>query len=259
MKLYLGLAVLVAVYTVAFAGYVAGATSVRFEQQINPIECIFTTTQTGETVTTSDDCDEQPIPTITSILGGGGRPVILGKYSSARAGTLRVWLGGQWYTLGVDARLKANGDNWKLDLSGLKEPLPPGDYEVSVAIQTHDGYMIRNSAAGRFHADAPLQAPGDDGGLAPATESSHLGRSWLSTGFAVPYFGSSTPGQVHYNPESLTFLQLPVSLHVSNRADVHRGYTSVSMLILALAVVLSAATALALIKQYRSHLKKLKK
>lgn len=120
------------------------------KQSIKPIECIYTTVIPSGEPALSGNCATQPIPTVTSIEGSKNRPVIKGKFSAYRASSLRVWLNGQWYTYGADGRLSVDGDEWTLDLSDLHQSLPPGEYIITVEIQTHDGYLIRHNNAGYF-------------------------------------------------------------------------------------------------------------
>jgi hypothetical protein len=129
---------------------VSSAQQVQLEQQINPIECTYTTTQTGTGSNIDSTCDNQPIPLVTSIIANNGRPVIKGVFSATRAIMLRVWINGQWYTYGTDARLTVNGDLWELDLSSLNVPLIAGVYTVVIEVETNDGLLLRNTEAAIF-------------------------------------------------------------------------------------------------------------
>lgn len=137
---------------------VSSAQQVQLEQQINPIECIYTTTTTGVGSNVDSTCDNQPIPLVTSTITNNGRPVIKGVFSATRAIMLRVWINGQWYTYGTDARVTVNGDLWELDLSSLNAPLIAGSYTVVIEVETNDGLLLRNTEAAIFEI-SNVQAP----------------------------------------------------------------------------------------------------
>lgn len=139
--------------------YPSMATESHLSQQIKPIECVYTTTQTGEQETVTSTCENQPVPTVTQIIIENSRPVIKGTYRASTALMLRVWINGQWYTYGTDARLTTNGDSWTLDLSGLNMSLQAGTYVIVVEVETTDGLLLRNTNAGAFIiAEPPVQA-----------------------------------------------------------------------------------------------------
>lgn len=127
------------------------AQQIELEQRIAPLECVYTTTQTGGGLNMDSTCDNQPVPLLTSVDINNGRPILRGTFNASRSLTLRVWIDGQWYTLGVDGRLMMRDDDWRLDLSGLKEALRPGWYSVVVEVETTDGLLLRNTDAGMFN------------------------------------------------------------------------------------------------------------
>ena len=132
------------------ASAVASAQQTELTQEIKPIECVYTTTDDGTGTTTNSTCEGQPIPDMTEVIVNQGRPILRGTYSATRAIALRVWLNGQWFTLGVDSRLTTDGDTWSLDLSDLNEALQSGLYMVIVEVETNDGLLLRNTNAGSF-------------------------------------------------------------------------------------------------------------
>lgn len=135
-------------------GFLASTTTsaqqTELTQEIQPIECVYTTIDDGMGTTTNSTCEGQPIPDMTEVIVNQGRPILRGTYSAMRAIALRVWLNGQWFTLGVDSRLTTDGDMWLLDLSDLNMPLQSGLYTVVVEVETSDGLMLRNTNAGSF-------------------------------------------------------------------------------------------------------------
>lgn len=133
-----------------FMGYISFAQQSELRQQIQPFECIYTTTQTGGGSNMDSTCDGQPVPVLTSIELNNGRPVLHGTFDASRSIMLRVWINGQWYTLGVDARLTTAGDDWSLDLSGLANSLQPGIYIIMAEVETDDGLLLHNTDAGSF-------------------------------------------------------------------------------------------------------------
>ena len=148
------------VFAVVYS-YPTNAQSSGLQQQIEPIECIYTTTITGHSPTLDSTCDNQPVPTVSEVIINEGSPVIIGKYQSATARSLRVWLSAQWYTNGVDPRLKTEADIWTLDLSGTVMLLSEGDYTVIVEVETIGGLLLRNTFAATFNV-APHTATVDN-------------------------------------------------------------------------------------------------
>ena len=130
--------------------YSTNAQSPELQQQIKPIECVYTTTITGNNSTVDSTCDNQPVPTVTEVIVNDGSPIIIGTYQSATARSLRVWLDAQWYTNGVDPRLKTESDLWTLNLSGTLMLLAEGDYIVIVEVETISGLLLRNTFAATF-------------------------------------------------------------------------------------------------------------
>lgn len=127
-----------------------GAQKVQLNQQIKPLECTYTSTNTGSGVVMTSTCPNEPVPMVTSVDVSAGRPIIRGYFKASATKMLRVWVGGQWYTLGSDVHLSAIGDMWTLDLAGSSASFPPGDYVVTVDVEASDGLSIRNSYAWTF-------------------------------------------------------------------------------------------------------------
>lgn len=148
------------------------AQQVQLQQQIKPLECVYTTTQTGGGENTNSTCDNQPIPLVTNIVVNSGRPLLQGSFDAARSIMLRVWISGQWYTHGIDSRVTVDANEWTLDLTGLPVALIPGVYTVMIEVETNDGLLLRNTAAATFevlntHEPARQLSPPTINGLAP--------------------------------------------------------------------------------------------
>lgn len=236
IKLFIGAAftsitVVVGLFDVSFAQ------ETQLEQRINPIECVYTTTQTGTGSNVDSNCDNQPIPLVTSTVTNNGRPVLKGVFSAARAIMLRVWIDGQWYTYGTDARLTANGDSWELDLSNLKTPLSAGVYTVVVEVEMDDGLLLRNAEAATFEI-LNVQAP--------AAQQPSLLTSQLNA--AAPFFTRVILPQIQ---EALRDVATPSSLPVvgDKRLDAHNDIKNtptvtnkfqVSMMVIAILIFIIA-------------------
>lgn len=108
------------------------------EQQITAIDCNHTTVETGMGIVNNDNCPTFP-PSVETINANEGKPIIIGVYDAIHTHMLQVRFHGKMYRFGVDPELTVNGNVWKLDLSGLADPLPAGDYPVAVQTTNHDG------------------------------------------------------------------------------------------------------------------------
>lgn len=113
-------------------------------QSVQPITCVYTITQNGSSTSTSTACDSVVAPTLESSSPRAGRPILSGAFQSADLDLLRVWVGGQWYTLGIGDELTINGEVWKLDLSGLGTPLPSGTYTIVIEQLTTTDFLLRS-------------------------------------------------------------------------------------------------------------------
>ncbi|MET0980357.1 MAG: hypothetical protein ABWX90_03815 [Candidatus Saccharimonadales bacterium] len=202
---------------VVFAGFAwalsngksALAQQSELTQQIKPIECIFTTTQTGNGAHVDSTCDNQPIPLVASVDINSGRPLVRGSFDSVRSIMLRVLVNGRWYVSGIDARLTTNANLWALDLTGIPMSLSAGVYTVAVEVETVDGLVLRNASAATFEvlqrtikSDAPPLPFGRSGLVAPFFSITTVPfraqiDDWLSDSF-----NSSPP--VEKEPETTT-------------------------------------------------------
>ncbi|MEO7904958.1 MAG: hypothetical protein ABIR91_04150 [Candidatus Saccharimonadales bacterium] len=194
MKWWCQLATLCALVVAAVAAIPVYAQPVRLEQRIDPIECIYTATQTGIIVTTTTNCDDLPVPTVTVIDAHNGRPIIRGHYDASRTTLLRVWLYGQWYTLGVDSRLTVDGDEWMLDLSDSAHALPSGVYTIMLSVTTTEGLVISNPQSAVFslmNIDDPLTMPELPDAPASITSSNHHRDFVATSSLLLPFIPST--------------------------------------------------------------------
>lgn len=103
--------------------------------------------QVDEDNTTNELLVQRPdadAPTVSPTTWVGGQPKIKGTYDAANSVSLRVFVAGKWYVLGVSPELTAQGNNWYLDLSNLQPPLAVGTYEVIVQVTSRDGSVYGN-------------------------------------------------------------------------------------------------------------------
>lgn len=77
-------------------------------------------------------------PAITDFDPNGNRPIVRGRYDAVFSKYLRVIFGGRLYVLDVDPQLTTEGNDWRLDLSGLSDPLVAGAYELVVEAESYD-------------------------------------------------------------------------------------------------------------------------
>lgn len=171
----------------------SSAQQVQLQQQIGPLECIYTTTQTGSGVNTNSTCDNQPIPLVTKVILNSGRPLLRGSFDAARSVMLRIWISGQWYTSGIDSRVAVDANEWTLDLSSLPLPLAAGTYTVIIEVETDDGLLLRNTQAATFEIAPPVASS------APPSSSLHtLSTPFFTTTMTLPQTqeGAGTPKAV---------------------------------------------------------------
>lgn len=137
--------------TVAVMGLIFGPAAAaqqadsRLEQTIEPIECVYTSTEDGLGSSSSTVCSDMIAPTLDRIaIKNNRQPVLQGTFSSAEMKKLRVWVGGAWYTYGASPYLTVDGDSWSLDLSESAVLLPVGSYTIIVELLTLDSFLLRS-------------------------------------------------------------------------------------------------------------------
>lgn len=178
------------------------AQPVTFEQQIKPIECVYTAVTTGGAPNTTTNCNNQPLPVVTTVTVNGTHVVIVGHFVAADTRILRLWIAGQAYVLGSDAELTAAGDTWVLDL----QILHAGKYAVTLEAETNDNYLLRNVDAATFTVTT-------SGGTVPSQPNVPIdtefgGESTYGNGFltipALPGAGElDTPSVINVPPPSI--------------------------------------------------------
>ena len=120
----------------------ANAATSQLTQTINPIQCTYTVLMTGTTTLTPTLCSSQLVPTLSSVTTTL-RPQLTGTYASIQASSLRVFVGQNWFTLGVSSALTAVGDTWTLDLTNTALTLAPSTtYTIIVEALTINGYLL---------------------------------------------------------------------------------------------------------------------
>ena len=185
--------------------YPVAAQQSQLQQQILPIECVYTTAYTGLESGTTSTCDDQPLPTVTKVLVNEGYSVIIGHFSALKTQLLRVWLNEHWYTLGVDARLSAVGDTWVLDLSHMDVPLEAGQYRIMLEASTGGGFLLHNIDAAIFTVSPLAHEPDHAGGRAPISVNPRLVVPPIVSGnheFSnPPVFSGRTPLIVDHTPK----------------------------------------------------------
>lgn len=133
-----------------FAMQPAGASDYILRQEIRLIDCTLTSTEDGTGGTTATECEQGIPPTVAPIRTTNGRPIISGALDANTLFELRVIVAGHVYTLGASPQLTVDGDRWRLDLSGLARPIPPGTYNVIVEVVTIDSLLLRDGSVGEL-------------------------------------------------------------------------------------------------------------
>lgn len=94
-------------------------------------------------------------PTVAPMTGTDTTPTLTGTFDSADVDVLTVSLGNTIYTLGTDAPLTSNGDNWSL---AIPSALSPGTYDVVVTVQDRATNSATDSTTNEFVITAPVPA-----------------------------------------------------------------------------------------------------
>ena len=129
------------IYTM-FVPLTADAATSQLSQTINPIQCTYTVLTTGTTTMTPTLCSSQLVPTLSSFTTTL-QPRLTGTFASAQTNTLRVYIGQNWFTLGVSSALTSVGDTWTLDLANSSFVLAPSTtYTVIIEAATMNGYLL---------------------------------------------------------------------------------------------------------------------
>ncbi len=121
------------------------AVQTRLYQTIDPIYCTYTNVATGTIDGISTTCDNQNVPTVTAATATDGWAVLSGTFTSANSIQLRVWVNGQWYTLGITPALTTHNDTWTLDLRHVGVRLSAGTYDVVVEELTANSFLLRSN------------------------------------------------------------------------------------------------------------------
>lgn len=143
--------------------------SSTLNQDILPITCDYTTYNIGGQGINDVSCPPFS-PSIYQVYARNGRPLIVGVYDAAHTSSLRVFVNGVWYQLGVDPELTVHMSRWFLDLAPLIDPLDEGDYSITVEAIDEDGEAASDSQL------FTLESPAESGGLIPGVPNTGVGR-----------------------------------------------------------------------------------
>lgn len=116
----------------------------QLSQTVQPITCVYTTTATGDTTSSSTDCDSLAAATLDEVQPRDGRPLLGGTVTAVGLTGFRVWVGGVWFTNGSSPYLNVFGTNWTLDLASITLPLPAGDYTIVLEERVNNNFLLRS-------------------------------------------------------------------------------------------------------------------
>ena len=140
----------------------------QFTQEIEPIVCTTTTIAINRMhVTGQSTCDESYVPTLTDIISDDTRLILKGKFDAGQARTFRVHIFGIWYVLGDSPYLTANGNEWTLDLSHLKNTIKSGMYTITIEMLTHNSFFYQDTFQSDITIMLPEPALPPDGSFSP--------------------------------------------------------------------------------------------
>lgn len=128
----------------SIGAFAAVSTNSTLSQAVEPITCVYTITELGESTSSSTACDSVIAPTLDTVEPRAGRPYLAGALTSTDLAMFRVWIGGVWFTNGVSTYLTVTADTWVLDLSALASPLDSGDYTIILEEQTTSDFLLRS-------------------------------------------------------------------------------------------------------------------
>lgn len=111
-------------------------------QSVDPIVCQYVKVSDGTTTTTSTECDEQTIPKLETVKVFNRQIRLSGYYAASSTKSLRLWIGGNWFSLNSYQGLTVNGDTWQLEIDNI-ELFAAGSYDIVVETITEDGYLLR--------------------------------------------------------------------------------------------------------------------
>lgn len=113
-------------------------------QTVEPITCVYTVTEAGDTTSSSTACDSVAPATLELVQPRGGKPLLGGTVIDSGLASFRVWIGGVWFTSGVSSSLTVINGAWTLDLSSLSMPLTAGNYTIVLEERTTDDLLLRS-------------------------------------------------------------------------------------------------------------------
>lgn len=113
-------------------------------QTVQPITCIYTITELGQSTSSSTACDSIAAATLDIVEPRAGRPLLSGLVTMTDLASFRVWVGGVWFTHGISPSLQISNGVWVLDLSTLSQPLQSGDYTILLEQRMTSDFLLRS-------------------------------------------------------------------------------------------------------------------
>lgn len=113
-------------------------------QTVEPITCVYTITELGESTSSSTACDSVAAATLDIVEPRAGKPLLGGTVTEVDLASFRVWVGGVWFTYGVSPSLQLSNGTWVLDLSTLPQPLQAGNYTILLEQRTTSDFLLRS-------------------------------------------------------------------------------------------------------------------
>lgn len=130
----------------AQAGLVSASTNKNstLTQSVDPITCVYTTTATGNSTSSSTACDSYIAATLDTVEPRAGKPLLGGTLAPSDVTAFRVWVGGVWFTNGASPFLTVTSGSWTLDLAGLSTPLAAGEYTIVLEERVLTNFLLRS-------------------------------------------------------------------------------------------------------------------
>lgn len=121
-----------------------GAMTATLGQTVEPITCVYTVIDSGDSISSSTTCDSVVPATLDAVNPRAGRPLLGGTVTTVSLASLRVGVGDRWYTLGATSYFTSNAGVWTLDLATLTTPLPAGMYTITLEERTTSDFLLRS-------------------------------------------------------------------------------------------------------------------
>lgn len=221
----------------------AGAATSQLTQSINPIQCTYTVFTTGTTTLTPTQCSNQLVPTLSSVTTTL-TPRLIGTYTAMQTSNLRVWVGEDWFTLGVSSALTVNSDIWTLDLANTSFVLAPSTtYTVIIEATTVNGYVLSSVYVDILTtqaAPATINSPTPAPLLRPTPPRSPMRAAPIPIDLVAPL---SQPGMSrYYYGSNMGTIKYRID---DNRSSAHQSVIYWTVILVAILIVLARIVYLA--------------